>query len=78
MYPFPTQTILRQPEVCRITRLSRVTIWRLERKGDFPPRLRLSSNAIGWRESDILAWINNRPEGLASPGQQACPAVRVG
>lgn len=64
MYHNP-ETILRQPEVCRITQLSRVTIWRLERKGDFPARLRLSSNAIGWRESDILEWIESRPNAFA-------------
>ena len=56
--------ILRTPEVIRITGLSRVTLWRLERKGKFPSRLRLSENAIGWHEDEIIDWLASRPRGM--------------
>ena len=49
--------ILREKEVVRITSLSRVTIWRLEAAGMFPKRVRISPGRVGWREMDILAWI---------------------
>jgi len=56
--------ILRTPEVIGLTGLSRATIWRLERKGKFPSRLRLSENAIGWHEDEIMQWIASRPRGM--------------
>jgi prophage regulatory protein len=55
------ERILRQPEVEGRTGLSRTTIWRLERAGDFPPRRRVLSNTIGWLESEVETWIAERP-----------------
>ena len=52
--------ILRADEVVEITGLSRTTIWRLERSGDFPPRRHLSSFAVGWILSEIKEWLTNR------------------
>jgi prophage regulatory protein len=57
--------ILRQPEVEGRVGLSRTTIWRLERSGDFPPRRRVLSNTIGWLESEVDAWIAGRPVATA-------------
>jgi prophage regulatory protein len=42
------------------TGLSRSTIWRLERRGDFPSHRRLSANAVGWLEPEIDAWVRSR------------------
>jgi prophage regulatory protein len=52
--------ILREPEVKRLTGLSRTTRWRLERKVKFPQRLQLSENAVGWLDSEIRLWIESR------------------
>ncbi len=52
--------ILRKPEVLNRTGLSHVTIWRLEKKGDFPQRVKLGARAVGWIESDIEKWIETR------------------
>ena len=35
-------------------------IWRLERDGKFPRRLRLGANAVGWLENEIDDWIRQR------------------
>tara|TARA_R110002049_G_scaffold309186_1_gene518212 strand:+ start:27150 stop:27290 length:141 start_codon:yes stop_codon:yes gene_type:complete len=43
-----------------MTGLSRTTIWRLEQTGDFPKRVQLSPNAVGWRESEINHWQSSR------------------
>jgi len=48
-------------DVVHITNLSRTTIWRLERAGEFPRRLQLATNRVGWREEDIQDWIESRP-----------------
>jgi prophage regulatory protein len=52
--------ILREPEVGEKTGLSRTTRWRLTKKNKFPAPVRLSDTAIGWRASDIEAWIASR------------------
>ena len=38
--------LIRLAEVCRLTSLSRTTIWRLRRKGEFPRPVRLSPGII--------------------------------
>lgn len=53
-------SILRFPQVKDMTGLSRTTIWRLEQTGDFPKRVQLSPNAVGWRESEINHWQSSR------------------
>ena len=54
---------IREPECRRITGLSRVTRWRLERRGQFPKRRQISANAIGWLESEIQSWVEDRASG---------------
>jgi prophage regulatory protein len=39
------------------TGLSRSTIWRLERRGEFPRHRRISPNAVGWLEVEIQDWM---------------------
>jgi predicted DNA-binding transcriptional regulator AlpA len=52
--------VLRVPDVCDLTGLSRTTVWRLEKRGDFPARRRLGPQAVGWTEEEVLAWIDDR------------------
>jgi predicted DNA-binding transcriptional regulator AlpA len=52
-------------DVLNITGLSRTTLWRLEREGKFPLRLRLSANRVGWRKDEVEGWIATRPRGMA-------------
>ena len=42
------------------TGLSRSTIWRLERRGDFPKHRRISLNAVGWLEAEVDEWVLSR------------------
>lgn len=51
--------IIRCREVAWLTALGRTTIWRREREGKFPARVRLSAGAVGWRLSEILAWLQD-------------------
>ena len=48
---------MREPEVQRITGLSRTTRWRLQRDGMFPYRRQISPNSVGWLASEINAWV---------------------
>ena len=53
--------ILKQKEVVQLTGLSRVTIWRLEQRGEFPEKIALSPNRVGWIEDEVSDWITSRP-----------------
>lgn len=52
--------ILGERQVCQMTNLSRTTRWRMERQGEFPKRVRLSPGRVGWREQEVVAWIDSR------------------
>jgi predicted DNA-binding transcriptional regulator AlpA len=47
--------------------LSVSTIRRLEERGAFPRRIRLSRQAVGYVHDQVLEWIANR-EVVAQPG----------
>ena len=53
--------MLRVPEVLARTGLSRTTIWRRIRAGTFPAPIELGENSIGWPETEISAWLAERP-----------------
>lgn len=54
------QRVMRKPEVLNMTGLSDPTIWRMERDGKFPRRLRLGGNSCGWLESEVNGWLADR------------------
>ena len=49
-------------ELAQRVALSRSTIWRMERAGQFPKRRRLSVNKVAWWEPEIEEWLRNRLE----------------
>jgi prophage regulatory protein len=49
--------IVRLKTVLARTGLSRSTIYRKIAEGTFPPRIKISINGVGWRESDINRWV---------------------
>lgn len=55
-----TDRILRFPEVHARTGLSRTTIWREINAGRFPSQINITPHAVGWRESEVNAWIAAR------------------
>ena len=58
---------LTEDEELNITSLSKVTRWRLEKRGDYPKRFKLSPNRSARRQSEVLAWIKSRPESDIRP-----------
>ncbi len=62
--PTPKSTnpdkIIRVKEVLDLTGLSRTTLWRLEKKGQFPTRLPLTAGSVGWRLREVQAWIEKK------------------
>jgi prophage regulatory protein len=45
--------LLRIQEVIRVTGLSRMTIYRYEKNGEFPKRRRIGMNSVRWLDQDI-------------------------
>ena len=55
------ERILRFPELKKkVGGVSTVTVWRWEKEGNFPLRIRLGGNACGWIESEIDSWIEKK------------------
>lgn len=52
--------ILRIKDVSNLVKLSRSTIYRLIKTGDFPDKIQLSERIIGFRYLDILDWMENK------------------
>ena len=56
---------LRWPRVRQLTGLSRSTVWRLEKSGQFPARRKLSANRVGWSLIELQAWMQSRSAATA-------------
>ncbi|MBK7889619.1 MAG: AlpA family phage regulatory protein [Bdellovibrionales bacterium] len=52
--------ILRIEEVMKASGLSRSSLYRLEGLGQFPKRVRISPNSIGWFEHEVQFWMDER------------------
>jgi len=68
--------LLRTRHVVELTGLSRVTIWRLEQRGEFPRRRQLGRNSVAWLDTEVREWIEARPR-VASAGTREGPAPNV-
>ncbi|ECO0852996.1 AlpA family phage regulatory protein [Salmonella enterica subsp. enterica serovar Newport] len=58
------ERMVREPECKWLTGISRKIRAGMEIKGEFPKRLHLSTRSIGWRLSEVQAWIKGewKPE----------------
>jgi prophage regulatory protein len=59
--------VLRMPQVVALTGLSRMTIYRLEKRHQFPSRIQLSPNSVGCRKDDVEHWLESLPTVAATP-----------
>jgi prophage regulatory protein len=47
--------------VAGLTSLSRHSIYRLAKQGDFPTPVQVGPRRVAWRQSDVTAWLESRP-----------------
>jgi prophage regulatory protein len=52
--------IISAAERRRLLPFSDMHIWRLEKAGKFPKRVKLGEHRVGWSYKEILAWIDAR------------------
>jgi prophage regulatory protein len=51
------EKFIRFDSLAEMVGLSRTTIYRLEQQGQFPKRVKLGSNSVAWRMTEILSWM---------------------
>ena len=56
--------LLRRPDVLRVTGLTQSAMYRLLRAGAFPEPVQITEGTNGWRQSEIIGWIDARPRAV--------------
>jgi len=64
-----TSRIMRLPEVKTMTGLSRSTIYSHIGAGIFPRPVNLGVRSVGWLESDIESWLEDRIQKSRQPSK---------
>ena len=49
-------------EVCAVTKMSRSTVYKKVKSGEFPKPIRLGRRMVRWRRWEVETWISSRPE----------------
>jgi prophage regulatory protein len=62
--------VIRLPELIELTGLSTATVYRLVAQGQFPRPIRLTKSTVGWRASEVEAWIESREYVDVAPGRE--------
>ncbi len=52
--------MLRREEVLKFSGLSRSTLYEMIRNRTFPAPVRIGARAVGWRESEVVSWLESR------------------
>jgi prophage regulatory protein len=60
MEPNMRDKVYRLPTTLNVTGLCRSSLYDQLKKGQFPEPVKLGKRAVGWRESDLDAWITSR------------------
>ena len=53
--------MVRLKDVCTLTGLSKTSIYRMEKEGQFPSRVKIGKRSVAWYSSDIDEFLNTRP-----------------
>lgn len=52
--------IVRKPELMSRIGLSDASIWRMEKAGKFPKRIRLGGQSVGWFSDEVEGWMQKK------------------
>jgi len=66
--------IYRKPDVDRLTGTSDSTRRRMIPRGEFPAPIQIAPRIVGWRRSDIRAWLDSRPAANVPPVRRKATA----
>ena len=68
---FDSVRVLTKPEALKVVGLSDRTWYRMEQRGETPPKTQISPNRIGYRLLDIMKWLDQRRRGGERNGAAA-------
>lgn len=54
------EKIIRMNQLVKILGISRSSIHRLQAQGDFVPKIRIGTRAVGYSEDAVTAWLEKR------------------
>ena len=57
-FPVPL-SIIRPTELANILSISKVTLWRMEKEGNFPTKIQIGTRSVGWLRKDIEKWLSS-------------------
>jgi len=60
--PVSTIHVLRLPQVCKMTGLSRSSVYQMEADRRFPNRVKIGLRSVGWIESEVQSWLHQKIE----------------
>ena len=60
--------IIRLPELLQIVGLSRPSIYRLVKLGEFPQQVKIGLSAVGWSRTEVEHWIAGRMNARQTTG----------
>jgi len=60
--------IIRLPELLQTVGLSRPSIYRLMKLGEFPQQVKIGLSAVGWSRVEVEQWIAGRMNARATAG----------
>ena len=58
--------LVRVRDVLKLTGISRTSLWRLIKSGDFPAPFKLGPRMNCWYDQEVRDWINSRRENQAA------------
>lgn len=61
--------ILRAPQVAARIGVSRATVWRWIKAGEFPAAIPLGAQSVGWLDTEVDAWIQSRATARTAGGE---------
>ncbi len=74
----PGMQLINRRQLHKIVPLSPKTIYNLEKRGDFPQRIALTSRNVAWVLSEVEEWINQRQASGAKANRPGVtPQVRA-
>ena len=57
-----TYCFIRLRDVMNMTGLSKASIYRAMNKDEFPHQYQLTEKAVGWKDCDVMKWMNTRKQ----------------
>ncbi len=72
------ERLVREPERKLITQRSPAQWWRDERDGKAPRRLRIGANAVGWKMSELISWLESLEVILPENTNPVAPGTKRG